>query len=174
MRRATLILVFLGGWLVSCGTDGPALIPYPDRSSDDDGGEAGSGGATSSSSVGATGTSASTGTSGSTSNASSSSSTGATSSVASTGSVGATTATGGGGQCIPDADDLECVECAKLNCCVEVLDCTDEEDCSCWIDCVATTLGAIDQCILQCGLPGVEILDLLDCTGLECDIECGG
>lgn len=170
MRRTTTItFVLLSGWVISCGTSGPALLPYPHDTQDDDDGipQSGGGGDPSSSAVGTT-----VGTSG-TSVSSSSSSAGSTSSVSSV-SAGpsATTGTGGGGQCVPDGDDSECVTCAKLSCCAEVQNCADDGSCSCWIDCFADTGGAIDLCIGQCGLPGGSILDLLDCSSLECELDC--
>ncbi len=172
MRRPSLILppvllLSLAGWFVGCGVDGPTstTLPYPHGSgSDDDGG--GSGGATSSAASGSTSSTSSTsGTTGSSSSASSSSAQSSASVSASSSSTG----TGGGNDCSPDLDDGECVACAKDACCLEVQDCDDDASCSCWIGCIAETLGAIDVCIGECGLPGGALLELLDCAGEICD-----
>lgn len=176
MRRpcSILVLALVSGWFVGCGVADPVstALPYPFHP-DDDGGKAddGGGGATSSSAAGpSTSVSSSTsGTSGSTSQ-----STGQTSNVTTVSTTGpsATTGTGGGAACSPDLDDTECVSCAKDSCCLEVQACADDQDCICWIGCLEDTLGAIDLCIGQCGLPGGALLDLLDCSGDLCDLEC--
>jgi hypothetical protein len=54
-----------------------------------------------------------------------------------------------------------------------VLDCANDASCSCWVDCLEDDANGIDLCIDQCGIPDLNILDLLDCAGDLCEADCG-
>jgi hypothetical protein len=100
-----------------------------------------------------------------------------------TGGVGGTDGGGTGGTggnpiaCEPDTDDTTCGVCLKQNCCTQLVNCAESDECVGFSDCIYTC-GTSSACVEYCysefpdGLPLFS--DLLDCNVSLCTTECGG
>lgn len=168
LRHHRLVLVpAAAAWLVlGCGVSGPTELPYPfEDIANGDGGGATSGQGAGGPDSGAT-SAVSTGAGGS----------GGTSSSAGPGAGPSSGSgpTGGGNEddiCQPDGADA-CIDCVKSECCGEIVQCADDEACSCWVDCIIQTQGDVLACVLQCGSPGEAMGNVFDCAELQCPDVC--
>lgn len=67
-----------------------------------------------------------------------------------------------------------CEECVAENCAAEVMDCADDRDCQCWIDCINDG-NEPPVCGMMCnGMPPEPFFELTDCIDGDCDAECNG
>lgn len=76
--------------------------------------------------------------------------------------------------CSANPTDLPCTACSKTYCCTQLETCWGDPDCSCFMNCAATSPDVF-ACGTQCGVdlfaPG-PVGDVVSCSGTSCMGAC--
>ena len=75
--------------------------------------------------------------------------------------------------CLPDAMDNGCKSCILTSCCDNVMQCSQDVDCACWLDCVENTSN-FDSCKSDCNING-NPYQVVSCANSSCNTmgACG-
>ena len=73
--------------------------------------------------------------------------------------------------CRPDDQDTPCAKCAKMNCCPQLQQCGNDDNCSCWVECYNDGNGFF-ECQNNCGPQGATFAMLEGCVGGPCFLDC--
>ncbi|NUP13703.1 MAG: hypothetical protein HOW73_47310 [Polyangiaceae bacterium] len=75
--------------------------------------------------------------------------------------------------CAIDADDGECLTCAKTSCCPKIVQCEDDSDCALCADCLQM-FGDLASCAAACDAENARVDALTGCVSALCEEECPG
>lgn len=78
--------------------------------------------------------------------------------------------------CRQESGDNSCTECAKDECCVELVRCQRESECGALSECYGSCTDAACDAVCEDAYPdGLDrYIDLGVCLLRECDVACGG
>ena len=77
------------------------------------------------------------------------------------------------GICEPRATDNVCFMCGRANCCSQIIECYDDDVCTCSLDCIENG-GRAQECNEMCGGLNPPSINITLCINNNCDAECDG